>query len=48
LLELPGALGIDVASISTPVPYLRAPAERIDRWRGRFAASQPQLRVGIA
>jgi tetratricopeptide (TPR) repeat protein len=46
LLGIPGALATDLHSIPAPIPYLRAPADRIERWRGRLECSA-RLRVGI-
>nr|WP_256476365.1 tetratricopeptide repeat-containing glycosyltransferase family protein [Siccirubricoccus soli] len=47
LLSLPHVLGTTLESVPAPVPYLRAEAEALDRWRERLAGL-PGLRVGLA
>jgi hypothetical protein len=47
LLRLMGLFTPSVEAIPAKVPYLRADAARVDRWRGRLA-SCPGLRIGIA
>ena len=46
LMSLPGLLSLAVDAIPAPIPYLRAEAERVERWRTRLPATG--LRVGIA
>lgn len=47
LMSLPLAFGTTLDSIPSAVPYLRAPADRVERWRERLgAATRP--RVGLA
>jgi tetratricopeptide (TPR) repeat protein len=46
LMSLPLAFGTTLANIPAQVPYLSAPAERIARWRARFAGL-PAPRVGL-
>jgi Tetratricopeptide repeat/Glycosyltransferase family 9 (heptosyltransferase) len=46
LLSLPGLLGIDAQTIPRTVPYLRADAERLQRWRPRIH-SLPGFKVGL-
>lgn len=46
LMDLPLALGTRLESIPAAVPYLRAQHERVEAWRGRFAADE-NLRVGL-
>lgn len=46
LMSLPLAFGTTLATIPASVPYLRAPAERIEAWRARLPASG-KLRVGL-
>lgn len=45
--SLPLALKTDVGSIPAPIPYLKADADRIERWRSRIDAL-PGKRVAIA
>ena len=45
LMSLPLAFGATVATIPAGVPYLRAPAARIERWRARLPAGP---RIGLA
>jgi tetratricopeptide (TPR) repeat protein len=47
LSGLPRAFGTKIDSIPAPIPYLRAPAERVERWRARLDRPA-DLRVGIA
>lgn len=37
LMSLPLSFGTTATTIPAPVPYLRAPAERVDRWRTHLA-----------
>jgi tetratricopeptide (TPR) repeat protein len=46
LLGLPGAFRTVLGSIPTPIPYLRAPAEKVAYWRPRLERFAG-LRVGI-
>ncbi|HMJ41192.1 MAG TPA: glycosyltransferase, partial [Pseudolabrys sp.] len=46
LMSLPLAFGTTLATIPATVPYLRAPAERVEAWRARLPASG-KLRVGL-
>ncbi|MGH7997535.1 MAG: tetratricopeptide repeat protein [Opitutaceae bacterium] len=46
LLSLPGAFGTSLDSIPSGSGYLRPPADRIRRWRTRFAA-EARPRVGL-
>jgi hypothetical protein len=47
LLSLPLAFGTDLGSVPAEIPYLRAPADRLARWRQRLGpAARP--RIGIA
>lgn len=46
LMSLPLAFGTTLATIPAAVPYLRAPAARIDLWRARLPKSG-KLRVGL-
>ena len=47
LLSLGRALGIGLADLPGPIPYLRAPPSLVQTWRARFA-DDTRLRVGIA
>jgi tetratricopeptide (TPR) repeat protein len=47
LCGLPRVFGTNLSSIPAPIPYLRAPNERVARWHPRFERSTG-LRVGIA
>lgn len=48
LLSLPLAFGTTLASIPAEVPYLAAPAERLEAWRARLAATGDRRpRVGV-
>ena len=47
LLSLPGLLRTTPQSVPAEVPYLRAPAERIEHWR-RALGSEPLYRIGIS
>ena len=47
LLSLPGTLGNTPTDVPADVPYLQAPPESIERWRGRLAGLQG-LKIGIA
>lgn len=46
LASLPHVLGIDLASIPTEVPYLRALDDRVERWR-HWLGAPSGLRVGL-
>ncbi len=46
LMSLAGAFGTTLATIPAPVPYLDAPAERLEQWRARLAGHKPP-RVGL-
>jgi TPR repeat/Tetratricopeptide repeat len=46
LLSLPFVLGTSLETISADIPYLVAPAERVDYWRGRIP-QDGRLKVGI-
>jgi tetratricopeptide (TPR) repeat protein len=46
LMSLPLAFGTTLSTIPATVPYLRAPAERVETWRARLPASG-KLRVGL-
>ncbi len=48
LMELPGRLGTTLESIPSAVPYLRPPADAVERWRERLAPWSGQFRIGIA
>jgi tetratricopeptide (TPR) repeat protein len=48
LLSLPRLMGIDLASIPAPIPYLRAPKECREAWAGRLGSRQGRRRVGLA
>ena len=45
LLSLPLAFGTTVETIPASTPYLRAPPERVERWRARLPAGR---RIGLA
>ena len=47
LLSLPLIFGTDLTSIPAEVPYLRAPADRLAKWRERLGVPTRQ-RVGVA
>jgi tetratricopeptide (TPR) repeat protein len=47
LLSLPLAFGTTLQTVPVDVPYLRAPAERVERWRGRIPEGGT-LRIGLA
>jgi tetratricopeptide (TPR) repeat protein len=47
LASLPLALKTDLASIPAEVPYLAAPAERLEKWRARMDAL-PRPRIALA
>jgi hypothetical protein len=49
LLGLPRAFSTGIESIPAPIPYLRAPAERLERWRSRLERPKraERARVGI-
>jgi tetratricopeptide (TPR) repeat protein len=47
LMSLPLLLKLRVETIPRPTPYLTAPAEAIERWAKRLAAT-PRPRIGIA
>lgn len=46
LMSLPGLFGTEMGSIPAPVPYLAAPADRIDVWRKRLGGCRGR-RVGL-
>ncbi len=46
LMSLAGAFGTTLDTIPAPVPYLHAPAERLDHWRARLAGAKAP-RVGL-
>jgi len=46
VMSLPLALGTRVDAIPAEVPYLRAPADRLERWNARIPKSE-SLRVGL-
>jgi tetratricopeptide (TPR) repeat protein len=46
LMGLARALGTDICAIPAPIPYLRAPDERVEHWRRRLE-SPARLRVGF-
>jgi tetratricopeptide (TPR) repeat protein len=46
LLSLPLAFNTTLQTIPADVPYLHAPAERVERWRGRLPAKKA-LRIGV-
>ena len=48
LLDLPWRLGIDLADLPGPVPYLRAPPAAAARWRERLQAWDGRARIGLA
>lgn len=49
LSSLPYLLGIDLASIPAPIPYLKPDSSSVERWAMRLGSSnQAALRVGIA
>ena len=47
LLSLPLALGTDEATIPAEIPYIHAPADRVERWRERLQATRSP-RIGFA
>ncbi|MGC8494102.1 MAG: tetratricopeptide repeat protein [Syntrophobacteraceae bacterium] len=47
LMSLPLALGGRLETIPTEIPYLRAPKERVEKWRTRLGGPK-RLRVGLA
>jgi len=47
LLSLPLAFATDLATIPADVPYLKAPPDRMAKWRDRLPGEKP-LRIGIA
>jgi tetratricopeptide (TPR) repeat protein len=47
ILSLPHLLGIDIADLPGPVPYLAPPEDTIAAWNTRFASSM-RPRVGLA
>jgi tetratricopeptide (TPR) repeat protein len=46
LMSLPLALGLTVASIPAPIPYLKAEAERTAQWRARIG--EKGFKIGIS
>jgi len=46
LMSLPLAFGTTLTTIPAPIPYLSAPAERIERWRARVAGMKTP-RIGL-
>ncbi|MGA9004452.1 MAG: tetratricopeptide repeat protein [Pseudolabrys sp.] len=46
LLSLPLAFGTTIETIPASVPYLHAPAERVEKWRARFADLE-RPRIGL-
>ena len=46
LMSLPGVLGFSLAEVGTRGPYLRADAERVAMWGGRFAG-ESRRKVGV-
>ena len=46
LLSLPLAFGTTIETIPASMPYLHAPAERIEKWRARFACTS-KPRIGL-
>jgi tetratricopeptide (TPR) repeat protein len=46
LMSLPGELGTRVATIPSEVPYLKAPAAKVDLWRKVFAHA-PGPKIGL-
>ena len=48
LMSLPLAFGTTLATIPATVPYLKVPAERLEKWRGKLAAhTEPAGRPGL-
>jgi tetratricopeptide (TPR) repeat protein len=48
LLDLPMHYGTTLESIPANVPYLRAPQDKVERWRERLVPWQGKFKVGIA
>jgi tetratricopeptide (TPR) repeat protein len=48
LLSLPLAFDTALSTIPSAVPYLLPPADRVTRWKERFASPEKRLRVGLA
>jgi tetratricopeptide (TPR) repeat protein len=48
LLDLPLHYGTTMATIPASVPYLRAPAAKVEEWGQRMPPAEGRLRVGLA
>lgn len=48
LLDLPMHYGTTMKSIPASVPYLRAPAAKVEEWARRMPPAEGRLRVGLA
>lgn len=48
LLDLPMHYGTTMADIPAAMPYLRAPAAKVDEWARRMPPANGRLRVGLA
>jgi hypothetical protein len=48
LMSLPALLNVDEKTIPADVPYLRAPREKLDRWREILPPPGNGLRIGLA
>ena len=48
LLSLPLLFGTTLQNVPARVPYLRPPADRVERWRSRLANSDSKRKVGLA
>ena len=48
LLDLPMHYGTRLENIPASVPYLRAPADKVQAWAQRMPAAEGRLRVGLA
>lgn len=47
LMSLPYCFGTTLEDIPAGLPYLRAPADRVRRWRERLGAPRAGLRIGL-
>lgn len=48
LLDLPMHYGTTMADVPAPMPYLRAPADKVGEWARRMPPANGRLRVGLA
>jgi hypothetical protein len=47
LLSLPHAFGTRLETVPADVPYISAPADRLEKWRDRLKLSRDELNVGL-